>query len=123
MADDDLPGVEGDGWITLTRVAAAASVIVVAVNLAIMTFVDPNPNRCPGWHSPGAGPESVWVLVVWSVTLAAFTCLMAIRWRWFARKFVNDYGKPKRMLFSLVKVAEQNPIFIPPTQLIFAVCA
>ena len=122
MPDDELPWLRRDGWITLARIAAAAGIVALGAQAASLMLL--TPTYCPGWYPPGRNPVSIWVLVaLWSFPVSLVSCFVAIRWEQTARSILGQYGKPRRMFFGLVPVREPVPAFIPPTQLIAALCA
>jgi hypothetical protein len=98
MRNKEFPRFDADKWVTVARLAVAASVVLTAVTVAILLMVDP-PDQCPNWHIKKSA-QSLWTLLVfWTAPVIGMGCVIAIRWNWTVRKEAEAAGRKVHTLF------------------------
>jgi hypothetical protein len=118
--DQRPPELSADRWIAISKIAAALSLLLFGVSVAVLSFGDP-PTRCPAWHLPDRVSTSLWVMIwVWSLPLAVISCVVATFWQKIAHAALDDEGRPVSILFGLITVRCQFPG--PVTHLIVNMC-
>ena len=112
--DTQLPKFDAGNWVKVARFAVAASVVLSAVIVAILLMFDP-PNECPNWHLKDAASTPLWALLaMWTTPMIVFSCFIAVRWNWLARKAAETDG---RELPSPV-----GPVTVPVTYVMVPMC-
>jgi len=111
------PRFDADNWVTVARLAVAASTVLSAVTVAILLMVDP-PAQCPNWYIRN-GPESLWTLLVfWTAPMIVMGCVIAIRWNSAARREAEASGRKVRTLFF----GHVTPPAVPVTYILINIC-
>src|SRR5262249_42925032 len=114
------PELTADRWILLSRIAAAASLLLLGVSIALLSLANPS-GRCPAWHLRDSVSTSLWVLVGgWALPLAVISCAVAIAWKKIAYAALKQDERPTKILFGLVTV--RTPFPYPITVLVAYMC-
>ncbi|HEX3116673.1 MAG TPA: hypothetical protein VHQ48_14425 [Bradyrhizobium sp.] len=98
LPDEPLPeGLYLDRWHRAAGIAVLASVLLSAVLVAVLLFVEP-PRQCPNWHYADRRSTSLWLpFLVLTVPLLAALVFMVIRWKWFVQKAIESTDYPTTM--------------------------
>ena len=122
--DTQLPKFDAGNWVKVARFAVAASVVLSAVMVAILLMFDP-PNECPNWHLKDAASTPLWALLaMWTTPMIVFSCFIAVRWNWMARKAAEADGRGMIVSVTYVmvpmcvatSVLSQFPLFLLVTE-------
>ena len=95
----DLPNFDPDYCARVVRIAAAASVVLALITIAILLTVDPSHGQCPGWRFPtkNSGAVSLWFVVTFFTAPAViWICVIAVRWAWFTQKILDAVTRSER---------------------------
>lgn len=91
----------------VARWTAVFCVVAVTVAMAILLIDKDGTRSCPGWHLAQGREGSVWVAVIFSSTLAAWMCCVAIFWKYFSRKMALD-----EQALPLHAMVPMNSVFV-----------
>ena len=83
------------------RIGAVACAAVLASEVVTLVLVDPSHLPCAGWAiQKQIGGGSIWGLVAAVGLWAAWIGLVAIKWDWVARRYVNRLERDERLAES-----------------------
>jgi hypothetical protein len=84
----------------VVRIGAIACVATLAGDVLFLVLVDPSHSQC-GWAiQKQIGGASIWELVAAVGLWAAWIGLVAIKWDWFARRYVDRLERDERLAES-----------------------
>jgi hypothetical protein len=95
-----------DRWIYIARLAIAPSVLLAAIFVTVLLFVEA-PQQCPNWHLPDRhSSPSLWLPFFMStVPLLVALTVVGIRWRWIVRKAIESVDYPTTVPIPYTLVA------------------
>jgi hypothetical protein len=85
----------------IIRIGAITCAATLAGDVLFLVLVDPSHSPCAGWAiQKQVGGGSIWGLVAAVGLWAAWIGLVAIKWDWFARRYVNRIERDERLAES-----------------------
>jgi len=79
------------------RIGAIACGATLVGNVLFLVLVDPSHSHCAGAIQRMIGGGSIWGLVAAVSLWAAWIGLVAIKWDWFARRYVSRLERDERL--------------------------
>jgi hypothetical protein len=77
----------------VVRLAAVVCLAWLAIEIGILTFIDPAEGKCPGWtiHAENGQATSLWLIVaLFTAAPGLWICFGALRWDFFSQKIYDQ---------------------------------
>ena len=124
----NLPNFDPKFCLTAAIWSSTTCAIWLISELLILTLVDPNKGRCPGWtiHAENGQGQSLWFFVVMFTAFPTFwICFVVLRWQRFSQMVFDSAADDYQPFMTPKFIYDQykpNPITFPHNAVFVAVC-